>query len=161
MEVRKKEVVQENLKLMSRILNAHPSIAPIDKMKSDFRKHKQMVRSIQKIQKVSQTFSARPDTLNNTVQGFGAPKSFIHGSVFAGSSDLGHVQSAAKIPIKRPLKSSMKVKAAKAQTQRHELFLPAVSAANLSIQSGSETLAVFNETPQVENPVPLVLDFIS
>ena len=40
--------------MLSRIVNATATI-PFDKLKTDFKKHKQRVKSIQKLQKVSST----------------------------------------------------------------------------------------------------------
>ena len=46
MDVQNKTLAEENRKLLSRLVNAPSSITPWNKVQSDYKKHKKMVRSI-------------------------------------------------------------------------------------------------------------------
>ena len=48
----KKQLPQENLKIMSRIVNVAPGIIPFTKLKDEYRKHKKRVKTLSKIEKV-------------------------------------------------------------------------------------------------------------
>ena len=50
MELKNKLPV-ENLKIMSRIVNASPGIPSFDKCRTDYRKHKKRLKTLQKIEK--------------------------------------------------------------------------------------------------------------
>lgn len=56
--------------MLDRIVNAPSGIVPFDKLQTDFKKHKQRVKSIQKLQKMNSTHIIRrqPEFYNRTIK---------------------------------------------------------------------------------------------
>ena len=106
MDVQKNKLVNENKEILSRLVAAKPSITPFSKLQTDYKKHRKMVKSIQKLQKVQQTVILKTDHLHNTIQGFNPLPSKHQASTGTISQlldtrfKLANSSSVAKIPVK-------------------------------------------------------------
>lgn len=56
----KSKLPRENLRIMSRIINAPTGVPSVDKLNKDYQKHKQRVKTIQRIAKVQTTVRQTP-----------------------------------------------------------------------------------------------------
>ena len=69
MDLTRKHIPNANQKMLSRIVNAPIGVTSVKKLQSDYKAHKQRVKTIQRVRKVQQTVVtySRPDFMNSTV----------------------------------------------------------------------------------------------